>query len=174
MITLDNLRDALRALCYEPSGDGTVYQKSWEETSAQITVDFSKKRIGYPKDLGFKVNKDTTCNFSDNENFVVLACVTMLLDKGYRPESLELEREWALGHEQKSGRADICINDERATHSQSSNARPWNRVQKRIQEHAVRRRATPLLLATRARDSLVGTLCMRFHQQRNRARPGFN
>ena len=48
MITLDNLRDALRALCYEPSGDGTVYQKSWEETSAQITVDFSKKRIGYP------------------------------------------------------------------------------------------------------------------------------
>lgn len=56
MITLDNLRDALRALCYEPSGDGTVYQKSWEETSAQITVDFSKKRIGYPKDLGFKVN----------------------------------------------------------------------------------------------------------------------
>ena len=113
MITLDNLRDALRALCYEPSGDGTVYQKSWEETSAQITVDFSKKRIGYPKDLGFKVNKDTTCNFSDNENFVVLACVTMLLDKGYRPESLELEREWALGHEQKSGRADICINDER-------------------------------------------------------------
>ena len=113
MITLDNLRDALRALCYEPSGDGTVYQKSWEETSAQITVDFSKKRIGYPKDLGFKVNKDTTCNFSDNENFVVLACVTMLLDKGYRPESLELEREWALGHEQKSGRADICINDEK-------------------------------------------------------------
>ena len=113
MITLDNLRDALRALCYEPSGDGTVYQKSWEETSAQITVDFSKKRIGYPKDLGFKVNKDTTCNFSDNENFVVLACVTMLLDKGYRPEPLELEREWALGHEQKSGRADICINDER-------------------------------------------------------------
>ena len=112
MITLDNLRDALRALCYEPSGDGTVYQKSWEETSAQITVDFSKKRIGYPKDLGFKVNKDTTCNFSDNENFVVLACVTMLLDKGYRPESLEVEREWALGHEQKSGRADICINDE--------------------------------------------------------------
>lgn len=50
MITLDNLRDALRALCYEPSDDGTVYQKSWEETSAQITVDFSKKRIGYPKD----------------------------------------------------------------------------------------------------------------------------
>lgn len=57
MITLDNLRDALRALCYEPSGDGTVYQKSWEETSAQVTVDFSKKRIGYPKDLGSRSTK---------------------------------------------------------------------------------------------------------------------
>ena len=57
MITLDNLRDALRALCYEPSGDGTVYQKSWEETSAQIMVDFSKKRMATRKTWGSRSTK---------------------------------------------------------------------------------------------------------------------
>lgn len=29
-----------------------------------------------------------------------------------QPESIELERRWSLGHEQKGGRADICVNDE--------------------------------------------------------------
>ena len=32
-----------------------------------------------------------------------------MLDKGYRPEHIELEKVWQLGHEQKGGRADICV-----------------------------------------------------------------
>lgn len=36
-------------------------------------------------------------------------CVHRLLEKGYRPESIELEKVWTLGHEQKSGRADIIV-----------------------------------------------------------------
>lgn len=35
-----------------------------------------------------------------------------LLEKGYRPENIELEKEWHLGHDTKSGRADVCITDE--------------------------------------------------------------
>lgn len=91
---------------------GLFYTKAWQSSGASITVDFSTEHINYPLDAGFKVNEATTCNFSDNENFVVLACVTNLFDKGYRPESIELERRWSLGHEQKGGRADICVNDE--------------------------------------------------------------
>ena len=34
------------------------------------------------------------------------------MDKGYRPEHIELEREWTLGHEKKSGFADILVKDE--------------------------------------------------------------
>ena len=42
----------------------------------------------------------------------MLECVNRLLDKGYRPENIELERTWTLGHEQKSGRADICVSNQ--------------------------------------------------------------
>lgn len=111
MITQDNLPDALVSLGFQLSEGTEVYTKTWE-SGASIGVDMGKRLIVYPVDDGFKVNKATTCNFSDNESFVVLVCVTKLFDKGYRPESLELEREWTLGHEQKSGRADICVNDE--------------------------------------------------------------
>jgi len=59
-----------------------------------------------------KITRKTTCNFSEPENFVVLECITRLMDKGYRPEHIELEKEWALGHEKKSGFADILVKDE--------------------------------------------------------------
>ena len=58
------------------------------------------------------ISNRTTCNFSAPENFVVLECVTRLFDKGYRPEHLNLEKEWTLGHESKGGRADICVSDQ--------------------------------------------------------------
>ena len=75
-------------------------------------MDFRSEKIIYPEDKGFKINVATTTNFSEPENFVVLECVSRLLDKGYRPENIELERTWTLGHEQKSGRADICVSDQ--------------------------------------------------------------
>lgn len=114
MITTENLKDTLNALGYicDEGGANPTYTKKWSDFNFTVTVDFSARRIKYPTDSGFKVNEATTCNFSDNENFVVLACVTKLFDKGYRPESIELERRWSLGHEQKAGRADICVNDE--------------------------------------------------------------
>ena len=34
-----------------------------------------------------------------------------MLEKGYRPEHIELERRWKLGHSRKSGKADICVTD---------------------------------------------------------------
>lgn len=67
--------------------------------------------IIYPEEKGFQVNDRTTSNFDENENFVVLECVDRLLTKGYRPEHIELERRWKLGHSRKSGKADIYVTD---------------------------------------------------------------
>lgn len=39
-------------------------------------------------------------------------CVCRLLDKGYRPEHIELEPKWQLGRDAKSGKADIVVKDE--------------------------------------------------------------
>ena len=88
------------------------YEKYYPFSDCSVVVDFGNEKINYPEDKGFKVNIATTTNFSEPENFVVLECINRLLDKGYRPENIELERTWTLGHEQKSGRADICVSDQ--------------------------------------------------------------
>lgn len=110
MITKSNLKNVLISIGFINTSNDK-YEKQYPSLDCAITVDFRNEKITYPEDKGFKVNVATTTNFSDPENFVVLECVNRLLDKGYRPENIELERVWTLGHEQKGGRADICVSD---------------------------------------------------------------
>ena len=110
MITVANLLKTIKILGFAEQSAGT-YQKSFGDLlGCSITVDFKAKKITYPADL--KINDETTCNFAHPENFVVLECVTRLLDKGYRAEHIELEKRWNLGHDAKGGKADICVYDE--------------------------------------------------------------
>jgi type I restriction enzyme M protein len=51
------------------------------------------------------------CTFKANENFVVFECVSRLLEKGYKPQHIELEPRWQVGHGASGGRADILIRD---------------------------------------------------------------
>ena len=108
MITKNNLKDVLQTLDF--TADGDTFQKSIGE--ADLKVDFGKQSIIYPKDRGLKVNRQDTCNFSQNENFVVFECVHRLLEKGYKPEHLELEPTWRIGHGASGGRADILVRDQ--------------------------------------------------------------
>lgn len=110
MITKDNLCDLLLDMGYG-EGDTGVYEKKYPDFDCSITVDYNKELIIYPEEKGFQVNDCTTSNFDENENFVVLECVDRLLTKGYRPEHIELERRWKLGHSRKSGKADIYVTD---------------------------------------------------------------
>ena len=110
MITVANLLETIKILGFIEQSAG-IYQKSFGDLlGCLITVDFNAKKITYPADL--KINDETTCNFAHPENFVVLECVTRLLDKGYRAEHIELEKRWNLGHDAKGGKADICVYDE--------------------------------------------------------------
>lgn len=88
-----------------------VYIKKYLEFDCDIEVNFTSRTISYPTLKGMVVNDLTTCNFEKNENFVVLECINSLLIKGYRPEHIELERKWTLGHLPKSGKSDICVKD---------------------------------------------------------------
>ena len=107
MITKNNLKDLLQTLGFTTEGD--TFQKSIGE--ADLKVDCDKQRIIYPEDRGLKVNERQTCNFSQNENFVVFECVYRLLEQGYKPEHLELEPRWKVGHGASGGRADILVKD---------------------------------------------------------------
>lgn len=107
MITKGNLIRILDNLGFSKEKD--VYSKHYDLADCDLKVDFKNEKIEYPETKGFVVNERQTCNFSDPENFVVLECVNRLLEKGYHPNHIELEPRWKLGHNAKSGRADIWI-----------------------------------------------------------------
>lgn len=107
MINEKSLKDMLVHLEFEENQG--VYSKYFLENDAYLKVDFNKRELIYPEDKGLTINERQTCNFSDNENFVVFECVHRLLKKGYNPRHIELEPKWKLGHGASGGRADILI-----------------------------------------------------------------
>ena len=110
MIHKENLKELLDILGFEAKKN--VYSKHFEQGDFYLKVDFDKETLIYPeKEGGFKIWERQTCNFSSNENFVVFECVHRLFMKGYKPESIELEPKWKLGHGASGGRADIFIRD---------------------------------------------------------------
>lgn len=107
MLTVENLADLLTVLGFEKKG--AIYRKTFGDAALQ--VNFAKKEINYPEAAGLIINERQTCNFEANENFVVLECVNRLLEKGYKPQHIELEPKWKLGRGASGGRADILIKD---------------------------------------------------------------
>ena len=106
MLTEKNFSAALKAMNFVERG--TFFEKIFAD-NVIMRADLPNKKLFYPAQIK---NRDRNSSFKDsNENLVVFECVNRLLDKGYRPEDIELERNWKLGHEQKSGRADICVSD---------------------------------------------------------------
>ncbi len=104
MIMKSNLKDLLLKLRFTPNGD--IMEKVFPEYSCSLKVDFKNQKLIYPDIIKGRERND---DFDKPENFVVFECVNRLLTKGYRPEDIELEKEWHLGHDSKSGRADICV-----------------------------------------------------------------
>ena len=105
MITKDNISQLLDFLGF--SQRKGIFSKTFG--AATLSVDTAKEAIIYPEAQGLIINERQTCNFSANENFVVFECVHRLLEKGYKPEHIELEPKWKLGHGASGGRADILI-----------------------------------------------------------------
>ena len=107
MITLENFQKVLESL--EFINENNIYIKHFDSVGCDLKADFTNRKLIYPTEKGFEVNDGTTSNFEHPENFVVFECVARLFDKGYRPEHIELEPRWSLGHGGKSGKADICV-----------------------------------------------------------------
>lgn len=110
MITISNFKECIGVLGFK-SVDiyNNVYSKYFKDFECYLKVDFKKKELIYPTEKGFKVSGEFTCNFESNENFVVFECVNRLFEKGYKPQHIELEPKWKVGHGASGGRADILI-----------------------------------------------------------------
>ena len=73
-----------------------IYEKIYAKGGCSIRVDFNKKIIDYGELINCE--SKTTQNFSKEENWVVLECVNRLLEKGYKPQDIILEKVYPSGH----------------------------------------------------------------------------
>ena len=110
MINRENLQNLLIFLEFEQKGN--IWTKYFQGGDSSLKVDFQQGELIYPEDKGLVINERQTCNFKANENFVVFECVHRLLEKGYKPEHIELEPKWKSGHGASGGRADILVKNQ--------------------------------------------------------------
>jgi type I restriction enzyme M protein len=85
---------------------GIFHKKYASASGYTIEVDFDNEKINYG-DL-IVCGSKTTQNFKQAENWVILECVNRLLEKGYQPKNISLEKTWATGHG-TSGRLDVFV-----------------------------------------------------------------
>lgn len=90
------------------------------DNSNVLSIDIQKYRISVSIDQNnisnssidygpkITIHHKGICTFSKAENLVQLECVIRLLRKGYKPECIELEKTYKLGHLDK-GRLDVYI-----------------------------------------------------------------
>lgn len=112
-LTKDYIRNLLKVMGFSVSnGTKEIWEKKYPQHNDYfIQVDFDANELIYEtgnKEECVLVSNKTTINFSQDENYVVLECVNRLLDKGYKPNNLELEHSWPSGHG-TSGRLDIWV-----------------------------------------------------------------
>ncbi|MEI6435071.1 MAG: N-6 DNA methylase [Bacteroidota bacterium] len=112
-----DLKQFIEKLGFE--GNLFTYSKEYKHHSYTIKVDLQKGKIFYRKDEKTTVEREsdgqiqlgdyTTSNISAPESLVVLECVNRLLEKGYAPNDIHLERKWKVGHGASGGKADINV-----------------------------------------------------------------
>lgn len=102
-------KSLVKYLGFYPKENTTgIYQKKYAGcVDYFIEIDFENEKINYGSQI--QSESKTTQNFSQNENWVILECVDRLLEKGYQPQNIVLEKTWATGHG-TSGRLDILVN----------------------------------------------------------------
>lgn len=85
-----------------------IFIKKYPDSYA-IEVDFEKQIFHFGGKI--KVQGKDIQNITKPEDWVVLECVNRLLQKGYKPENISLEKRYEAGHG-FSGRLDICVTRE--------------------------------------------------------------
>lgn len=124
---MNNLLSAIKILGFVPKdGEKSVYLKRYHNYEIQIIYNEEnpgKSEINYGKDI--LCHRKTTCNFHQAESLVVLECVNRLLEKGYKPTNIELEKSWGMGHTE--GYLDIWVKDEQNASFAMIDCKTWGK-----------------------------------------------
>lgn len=106
-----NNKNFIKALGFLPKENTSgIFQKKYNGYA--IEIDFENSIFNFGNKI--KGESKTTQNFSQAENWVVLECVDRLLEKGYQPQNITLEKTWKTGHG-TSGRLDILVSKDDGT-----------------------------------------------------------
>lgn len=100
-----NYKNFIQTLGFTPKENTLgIFHKKYNGYA--IEIDFENSIFNFGNKI--KGESKTTQNFSQTENWVVLECVDRLLEKGYPPQNIVLEKTWRTGHG-TSGRLDILV-----------------------------------------------------------------
>lgn len=100
-----NYKSFIQTLGFTPKENTSgIFHKKYNGYA--IEIDFENALFNFGDKI--KGESKTTQNFSQAENWVVLECVDRLLEKGYPPQNIVLEKTWRTGHG-TSGRLDILV-----------------------------------------------------------------
>ncbi|MBN2825298.1 MAG: N-6 DNA methylase, partial [Campylobacterales bacterium] len=101
------LTEWLRVLNFTPKENRIdVYHKKYDEYT--IAIDTASNSIDFGHLISFNNSENRTQKITKEEDFVVLECVDRLLNKGYEPQNITLEKVYPTGHG-TSGRLDILV-----------------------------------------------------------------
>jgi type I restriction enzyme M protein len=96
----------VKILGFEPKEHASdMYIKKYADNYA-IEIDFAKNTLYFGGKIC--IGDKTTHKITKPEDWVVLECVNRLLEKGYKPENIQLEKVYPAGHG-FSARLDICV-----------------------------------------------------------------
>ena len=100
----------IKTLGFLPKENSTnvYYKKYSSHNNYIIEIDLSRKVIDFGSDISFNGTKKHSQNITKDEDYVVLECIDRLLEKGYNPSDIILEKQWKTGHG-TSGRLDILV-----------------------------------------------------------------
>ncbi|CAM3400933.1 N-6 DNA methylase [Flavobacterium psychrophilum] len=103
------MKDLIKKLDFEPKENASaIYIKKYLDGYA-IEIDFDKNTFYFGGKI--KIGGKDSQNITKPEDWVVLECVNRLLETGYKPENISLEKVYPAGHG-FSGRLDICVTRE--------------------------------------------------------------
>ncbi|MGZ4954692.1 MAG: HsdM family class I SAM-dependent methyltransferase [Methylobacter sp.] len=112
MASVETIKNTLKAMRFTAvEGKSGEWAKTYPASNYTINVTLAKAaadcRINYGAAIKDNAGRSTTQNLSQSESLVVLECINCLLDLGYPPASLVLEKQYPLGH--SGGYLDVLV-----------------------------------------------------------------
>lgn len=163
-ITDGNIKKLISLLGFVPEdGCDNIYLKEYlSHNNYIIRINFNTRRIEYRAENiseqdGIAWGDATTSNFENSENFVVLECVNRLLEKGYAPNSITLEKKYPLGRNLK-GKVDIVVADSEGTSFLMVECKTWGQEYEKEKKKMLKDGAQ--LFSYYANDRSVQYLCL--------------